>query len=141
MYSVAYDAVALANSLAKQNLDDLNQAITNPDGYAGINGGFRLFEDGTNQHSLDIMEIRPNGDVVVEAAPKRFSDNGDNQLLSAVKISPEYIAPRIYGKDKSTAEISIYGEVLDTAGSVSSSEINQRDAVANELKQMNIVIQ
>lgn len=141
LYSVAYDAVALANSLAKQNLDDLNQAITNPDGYAGINGGFRLFEDGTNQHSLDIMEIRPNGDVVVEAAPKRFGDNGDNQLLSAVKISPEYIAPRIYGKDKSTAEISIYGEVLDTAGSVSSSEINQRDAVANELKQMNIVIQ
>lgn len=112
LYSFAYDAVALANELSKQPTDNLNSVITSPEGYAGINGAFRLFEDGTNQHSLDIMEIRPKGDVVVDAAPRKFADDGSNQRLMPVTVDSSYRVPAIYGKDTSTAQIMIYGEVI-----------------------------
>lgn len=62
LYSLAYDAVALAASLSKKGNENLNSAITAPEGYIGINGVFRLFANGTNEHSLDIVEITENGD-------------------------------------------------------------------------------
>lgn len=142
LYSFAYDAVALANELSKQNPDNINKAITNPDGYAGINGSFRLFENGTNQHSLDIVEIRRESDVVVDAASRRFSDDGSGQILSSVKIDNSYQAPVIYGKDPSTAQIMIYGEVLplenQTAASLTQEE--EQRAIYEELRRMNIII-
>ena len=127
LYSFAYDAVALANELSKQNNDNINMAITSSEGYAGINGAFRLFEDGTNQHSLDIKEIRPSGDVVIEAAAKRFTDDGQSQRLSPVNIGGYYKGPRIYGKDKATAEIMIYGQVLPTEESFAAPETYNTD--------------
>lgn len=117
LYSFAYDATALANEISRQNSDDLNQLITNPDGYLGINGAFRFFGDGTNQHSLDIMEIRANGDVSVNSAPKRFSDDGLDQKLNPVDTSDNYHAPKIYGKDSATAQIAIYGAIIPEADS------------------------
>ncbi len=142
LYSFAYDAVALANELSKQNPDNINKAITNPDGYAGINGSFRLFENGTNQHSLDVVEIRREGDVVIDTASRSFVDSGSDQLLSAVEIDSTYQAPAIYGKDPSTAQILIYGEVLpieNQAPSKLTTEEEQK-AVYDELRQMNIII-
>lgn len=143
LYSFAYDAIALSNELAKQNNENINQVITSPEGYAGINGTFRLFEDGTNQHSLDIMEIRPSGDAVVDAAPKRFSDNGQSEQLSPVVIDSSYRAPRIVGKDRSTAQIMIYGEVLPIENQPAGYRNPQadREAMDEELRGMNIVIQ
>lgn len=143
LYSFAYDAIALSNELAKQNNENINQVITSPEGYAGINGTFRLFEDGTNQHSLDIMEIRPSGDAVVDAAPKRFSDNGQSEQLSPVVIDSSYKAPRIVGKDRSTAQIMIYGEVLPIENQPAGYRNPQadREAMDEELRGMNIVIQ
>ncbi len=142
LYSFAYDAVALANELSKQNPDNINKAITNPDGYAGINGSFRLFENGTNQHSLDIVEIRRESDVVVDAASRRFADDGSGQILSSVNIDSSYQAPVIYGKDPSTAQILIYGEVLplenQTASSLTPEE--EQKAIYEELRRMNIII-
>ena len=78
----------------------------------GINGAFRFFADGTNQHSLDIMEIRANGDVSVDSAAKRFSDDGQDQKLNPVDTSANYHAPQIYGKDSAAAQIAIYGALI-----------------------------
>lgn len=112
LYSFAYDAIALSNEIARKSSDDINEVITNPDGYSGINGSFRFFADGTNQHSLDIVEIRSHGDVIVDAAPRRFSGSEQESNLSQIDFSEMYTAPKIYGKDSSTAQISIYGKLI-----------------------------
>lgn len=114
LYSFAYDAVALTNQLAKQPPENINQAITKPEGYIGINGAFRFFEDGSNQHSLDILEIRPSGNVVVDAAPKNFNNDISHEKLPPVDVYSGFAAPKIYGKNRQSAEIAIFGSLLPT---------------------------
>ncbi|MBO7556389.1 MAG: penicillin-binding protein activator [Alphaproteobacteria bacterium] len=67
-----YDAVALASSLSKKNTSNLDAAITSADGFSGINGTFRIFANGKNQHSIDVMQITPKGDIVIDAAQRSF---------------------------------------------------------------------
>lgn len=109
LYSFAYDAVALASALSKYQGDNMNAAITSPEGFMGINGAFRFFEDGSNQHSLDIMEIKPQGDVEVDAAPKKF-DVFDYSISynNAVYDFSEEEVPLIFGKDPALARSQIY---------------------------------
>jgi len=110
LFSFAYDAVALASALAKQdNMINLNDTITNPDGYIGINGIFRLFENGSNQHSLDIMEVRVNGDVVIDEAPKRFSDEDTDYFNREYYNNYIKSHPQIFGKSQTEAENLIFG--------------------------------
>ncbi len=122
LYSFAYDAVALANEISRKGSENINQVITNADGYSGINGAFRFFEDGTNQHSLDIVEIRSDGDVVVDAGPRRFDDDGSSQHLDPVDVSYNFSAPKIFGKDPQAAQIAIYGSLLPQENGVLSGE-------------------
>lgn len=142
LYSFGYDAIALANELSKQNTNNLNLAITSSDGYAGINGAFRLFVDGTNQHSLDIMEVLPAGDVVVNEAPRKFSDDESSQPLRNIEIDDSYQAPLIYGKDAATAQILIFGQILPMGNQPYDYNSTEREhqAISNELRSMNIVI-
>ena len=112
LYSMGYDAVALSAALSKKSGADLNETITNPDGYLGINGAFRLLENGQNQHSLDIVEVRPGGDVIIDEAPKKFDLMEPFDGNSAIVLEPGYQAPRIFGKDTSTAQSLIYGRSL-----------------------------
>lgn len=112
IYSFAYDAVALASSLSGTKDRELEGAITNPNGYVGINGAFRIFSDGTNQHSLDIVEVKNSGDVVVDEALKSFADVYYDGLGRMV-IDESYIAPKIFGKDKATAQVLIYGQEIE----------------------------
>ena len=87
----------------------MNAAITSPEGFMGINGAFRFFEDGSNQHSLDIMEIKPQGDVVVDAAPKKFDVFDYNiSYNNAVYDFSEEEVPLIFGKDPALARSQIY---------------------------------
>ena len=85
----------------------------------------KFFEDGTNQHSLDVMEIRANGDVVIDAAPRQFIDNRSNQKLPPVDVDNGYIAPKIFGKDVQAAQIAIYGDLLLVPESEPVAEENQ----------------
>lgn len=107
--SFAYDAVALASALSKYQGDNLNAAITSSEGFMGINGAFRFFEDGSNQHSLDIMEIKPQGDIVVDAASKKFDvfDYGMSYNNNIYNFSEEE-TPLIFGKDPALARSQIY---------------------------------
>ena len=95
-----------------QNSDDINYAITNPDGYIGINGAFRLFANGSNQHSLDIMEIRANGDAVVDSAPKRFSGDDSHYYNREQFGSYQLSRPQIFGKSSEAAAEQIFGEQI-----------------------------
>ena len=112
LYSLAYDAVALSNALAMKQNSNIYDNITNSDGYIGINGVFRIYENGSNEHSLDIYEVRERGDVVVDSAPKKLSEHEMRDIGSYVRVVDGYVAPKFYGKDEYTAQALIYGKVL-----------------------------
>ncbi|MDD4556047.1 MAG: penicillin-binding protein activator [Alphaproteobacteria bacterium] len=111
LYAFAYDAVALASAVANKGDQSLTSQITNPEGYIGINGVFRIFPDGSNQHSLDILEVRNAENAVIDAAPKRF-DSISYTNLRDIKLDEDYRAPLILGKDVNEAQVMIYGTIL-----------------------------
>lgn len=108
LYAFGYDAVALASAISRNGTGNLDSKITNPEGYLGINGVFRFFPDGKNQHSLDIKEIRSSGNYIVDAGPRKFTAEGS----SYEENISTYYKPAIYGKNQETAEMMIYGRVL-----------------------------
>ncbi|MDF1791702.1 MAG: penicillin-binding protein activator [Thalassobaculaceae bacterium] len=73
--SLAYDAVGMAAVLARQpgaggfSFENLTQ----PSGFNGADGLFRLLIDGTNQRGLAILRLTPSGLERVDPAPRRFS--------------------------------------------------------------------
>ncbi len=71
--SQAYDAVALAAVLARKgNLSA--QTITDPSGFVGVDGLFRLLPDGRSERSLAVMEVSKKGaDKVISPASDVFS--------------------------------------------------------------------
>ena len=73
--SLAYDAVALAGRLArlKQGGDFSAEAITNPNGWSGVDGVFRFLPDGRSERALAVIEVQSNRGVVVSPAPTTFA--------------------------------------------------------------------
>ena len=97
----AYDAIALASSLATKDRDYLNENIVRPDGYIGMSGTFRIFADGQNEHGLDVIKVTSGGRKVVEEAPARFY--GDYSASSSGNRENYYSygyteMPKVYGK-------------------------------------------
>jgi ABC-type branched-subunit amino acid transport system substrate-binding protein len=76
--TLAYDAVALVAALVKtqgaQRFSE--QVLTNPSGFAGIDGLFRFRNDGTNQRGLAVMRVTPNGGQIISAPPRAFGGSG-----------------------------------------------------------------
>ena len=46
--------------------------LTNPSGFAGIDGLFRFRADGTNERGLAVMKVTTGGGVAVAGSPKSF---------------------------------------------------------------------
>ena len=76
--TLAYDATALAAVLARNpNGPDFSAAaLTNPSGFAGVDGIFRLRADGLIQRGLAVLEVHRNGNTVVSPAPTTFQAIG-----------------------------------------------------------------
>ncbi|HET7594341.1 MAG TPA: penicillin-binding protein activator [Stellaceae bacterium] len=76
--TLAYDATALAAVLARNsNGPDFSPAaLTNPSGFAGVDGIFRLRTDGLIQRGLAVLEVHRNGNTVVSPAPTTFQALG-----------------------------------------------------------------
>jgi hypothetical protein len=71
--TLAYDAVALVAALARQGGQKFSQdVLTNPSGFAGIDGLFRFRVDGTNERGLAVMKVGSTGGVAVAGSPKSF---------------------------------------------------------------------
>jgi len=72
--TLAYDAVALVAALVKtqgpQRFSE--QALTNPSGFAGIDGVFRFRSDGPNERGLAVLRAAPSGGQVISPAPHSF---------------------------------------------------------------------
>ncbi len=80
--SLAYDATALSAILARIGLKNKNrpafdhQAITNPNGFSGVDGIFRFRRDGIVERGLAVLEYRNGRIVVIDKAPRTFQNKG-----------------------------------------------------------------
>ena len=72
--TLAYDAVALVAALARtQGAQRFSaETLTNPSGFAGIDGLFRFRADGTNERGLAVMKVASGGGTPVAGSPKSF---------------------------------------------------------------------
>ncbi|MGB8636551.1 MAG: penicillin-binding protein activator [Pseudolabrys sp.] len=73
--TLAYDAIALVAALVKtQGMQRFSgQVLTNPSGFAGIDGVFRFRPEGTSERGLAVLRVTPSGGQVVSPAPKSFA--------------------------------------------------------------------
>ncbi len=76
--SLGYDAAALAAVLARGERGPpfSREAILDPNGFSGVDGLFRFTPEGLVQRSLAVLEVEPQGNVVVSPAPQSFHDLG-----------------------------------------------------------------
>lgn len=76
--TLSYDAMSLVALLTKgkpyQRFTDA--ALTDPNGFSGVDGIFRFRNDGSAERGLAILEVTPAGFSVVEPAPKTFPQPG-----------------------------------------------------------------
>lgn len=72
--TLAYDGVALVAALARTQGPQRFSAetLTNPSGFAGIDGLFRFRADGTNERGLAVMKVASGGAQAVAGSPKSF---------------------------------------------------------------------
>jgi len=106
LYSFAYDAVALINEISKHDSKDINDVILDSNGYYGITGAFLFNKDGTSRHSLDIVEIRPEGNIIIDSSSGKFVEDFEEETNEITK------SPKIFGKDVQSAQIAIFGRLL-----------------------------
>jgi ABC-type branched-subunit amino acid transport system substrate-binding protein len=73
--TLAYDAVALVAALARTQGPQRfsSDVLTNPSGFAGIDGLFRFRADGANERGLAVMRVGSGGGVPVAGSPKSFA--------------------------------------------------------------------
>lgn len=72
--TLAYDGVSLAGNLArlKQGGDFSEAAITNPNGWSGIDGIFRFLPNGRSERALAVIAVQAGAGQVVSPAPTNF---------------------------------------------------------------------
>jgi ABC-type branched-subunit amino acid transport system substrate-binding protein len=70
--TLSYDAVTLAVALARmQGSRAFSEGVlTNPAGFAGVDGVFRFNPDGTNDRALTVQEIRNGTAATISGAPR-----------------------------------------------------------------------
>lgn len=75
---LAYDGIAAIGALVRNGQSNAltGAALTQNAGFVGVNGIFRLRNNGTNERGLAIATIRNNQVVQIEAAPRSFSGAG-----------------------------------------------------------------
>jgi Periplasmic binding protein len=73
--SLAYDATALSAVLAQDQGEPRFsfEALTNKNGFLGVDGLFRLGADGVAQRKFAILEIRKDGVQMIQAPPTAFA--------------------------------------------------------------------
>ncbi|HEX3429981.1 MAG TPA: penicillin-binding protein activator [Rhizomicrobium sp.] len=77
--SLAYDAVSLIAALAPGPPYHrfTAEALTDPNGFSGVDGVFRFDVDGSSERGLAVLKIEPEGNpVVISPAPRTFLPSG-----------------------------------------------------------------
>lgn len=73
--TLGYDGVSLAGHLArlKKGGDFSAEAITNPNGWSGIDGIFRFLPNGRSERALAVIAVQAGPSQVVSPAPTNFT--------------------------------------------------------------------
>lgn len=74
--TLAYDATALAAVLTNQERRFDDASLTNPVGFTGLDGLFRLVPKGYVERGLAVAKIESYGVTIVDPAPTRFIKRG-----------------------------------------------------------------
>jgi ABC-type branched-subunit amino acid transport system substrate-binding protein len=76
--TLTYDAVSLVALLARGRPYDrfTNTALTDPNGFTGVDGIFRFRDDGSAERGLAVLAVTPNGFTVVDPPPRSFPQPG-----------------------------------------------------------------
>ncbi|MBM3521412.1 MAG: penicillin-binding protein activator, partial [Alphaproteobacteria bacterium] len=73
--SLGYDVAALAVAVIRESSSaDLTPGITNPSGFEGYDGVFRVRRDGINQRLLPVLQFQRGGARSVAEPPAQFVD-------------------------------------------------------------------
>jgi len=70
--TLAYDATALAAVLVRNAIPIDHSSLTNPSGFAGLDGVFRLNESGQIERGLAISEVTGTGSQIINPSPTSF---------------------------------------------------------------------
>lgn len=73
--TLAYDATALAAVLARgpQSAPFTEASLTDPNGFYGRDGLFRLTADGVVERRLAVLRVEPRGPIVIDEPPRSFA--------------------------------------------------------------------
>ena len=76
--TLGYDAISLVTLLSRGQPFErfTDAALSDPNGFSGVDGIFRFRNDGSAERGLAILEVRSNGFAVVDPAPKSFPQPG-----------------------------------------------------------------
>lgn len=76
--ALGYDGIAAVGALLRTGgANALTTAsLTQGSGFLGVNGAFRLRNDGTNERALAIASIQNNEVVIIDPAPRGFTGSG-----------------------------------------------------------------
>lgn len=76
--ALAYDAVSLAALVGAGTPYHrfTAAALTDPNGFAGVDGIFRFMDDGSVERGLSVLAVRPGGFSVISPAPETFQAKG-----------------------------------------------------------------
>jgi ABC-type branched-subunit amino acid transport system substrate-binding protein len=79
--SLAYDSVALAAAISRNaggNPNPFNRdVLLQPNGFIGIDGGFRFLPTGLSERNLAVLAVSANGPTVVDPPPPDFQKLGE----------------------------------------------------------------
>lgn len=91
--TLAYDATALAAVLGHKGLVSKGSPafdaryITNPNGFAGVDGIFRFSRGGLVERGLAVLEVRERGIFVIDEAPKSFLEKANQQKAAQQRVA------------------------------------------------------
>jgi hypothetical protein len=79
--SLAYDSVALAAAIAKGAPGNpkpfSKDVLSQPNGFLGIDGGFRFLSSGLSERNLAVLAVNANGPDIVDPPPPTFERLGE----------------------------------------------------------------
>ncbi len=79
--ALAYDSIALAWSIARNAASTASpvsrDALLQPNGFIGIDGGFRFLPSGLSERNLAVLAVNPNGPIVIDPPPPNFEKLGE----------------------------------------------------------------
>jgi hypothetical protein len=75
---LAYDGMAAIGALTQKAKGGVisKSALTQSNGFVGVNGVFRLLPDGTNERALAVAQVQNGTPVVIDPAPRSFGGFG-----------------------------------------------------------------